>query len=393
MLERLVTYALFKGFSPEQVQQVVAVSELKEVQPGEVLITPGQPNDTFYLLVQGELRIVLEEDGATLSISIQPGECLGEMSIVMGLPTSALAIGHQPSQVLCIAGDTLWKHILTIPAGVSNLMGMMASRLKKTNETLIQQVREQLQYEHLKKELEIAGKIQASIVPDGSRLVPKFPEVEAFAILDQARGVGGDFFDLFGMDQDHVYFVIGDVSGKGMPASLFMTRAFTSLRMLVSNDPDFDQVIPSLNEILVRNNDDSMFVSLFAGALNVRTGLLRYVNGGHNPPFISLGGKGFQLMDLEKNPVVGILREAPYPFVSLQLTPGDALVLYTDGIPEATNDQQQMFGIDRTEETLNQEPSATMPNLVQRLRTTLESFVGTAPQHDDFTVLGIRYLG
>lgn len=389
----LSKFPIFKGFTPEQIREILDSSELREVNQGDVLIEPGQPNTTLYLVVKGELQIVLEKDEGQVSIPIQTGECLGEMSIVMGEPTSALAIAHLPSLILCIPEHSFWDQIMMNPQGGRNLLRMMASRLTRANLALMKRVKEQLRYQHIEKELETAGKIQSSIVPDGTRLLPNSPEVEAFAIMDQAREVGGDFFDAIALDDEHVFLAIGDVSGKGMPASLFMTRTFTSLRMLISNNPEFKDVIPSLNDMLVRKNKDMMFVSIFAGVLNVRTGVLRYVNGGHNPPFASRNGKEYLPLDVKIAPLVGILEQAQFPITTLQLHPGDSLVLYTDGIPEAMNEESQMFEMDQIQQVLNRHKSNSMQALVQLLEEAVENFVGEAPQHDDFTALAIRYLG
>lgn len=277
--------------------------------------------------------------------------------------------------------------------GVRNLMGIMAARLRRSNHSLMKELEEQLKYQHLQKELETAGKIQASIVPDGDKLLLNRSAVEAYACIHQARIVGGDFYDALMLDDDHLYFSIGDVSGKGMPAALLMTRTFTSLRLLASNNPSFEEVMPSVNKILANNNDDMMFVTIFAGVLHLGTGVLRYVNASHNPPFLALGGGDYQLMDLPTSTLVGIQRQAPFSISELQLHPGDSLLLYTDGITEAMNAQNRMFETDRLEKVLNQRKYPSMKALVQSLEQAVEAFVGDAQQHDDFTILGVRYAG
>jgi sigma-B regulation protein RsbU (phosphoserine phosphatase) len=383
---------MFKGFPSEQVEQIVSMSEFKKLAPGETLIHPGQPNDTLFLVLEGMLQIVLEKDGATFSIPIQPGESLGEMSILMERSTSAQVDAVEDSQVLCIPENTFWDHIMTTRQGARNLMSLMAARLQRTNQSLIRNAEEQLKYQHLQKELEIAGTIQANLVPDGQKLLPNRQEVDAYALINQARDVGGDFYDALVLDDEHVYLAIGDVSGKGMPASLFMVRAFTFLRMVISNNPSFEGVIPSLNQWLARKNKDMMFITLFAGVLNLKTGKLRYVNAGHNPPFASIGGKPYQLMEDPTSPLVGVLDEADFPIQELQLQAGDSLVLYTDGIPEATNAQRVMLDTGPVLKVLNQETYTNMEALVRALEAAGEDFVGSAPQHDDFTAFAVRLM-
>jgi len=390
---KISQFEIFTNFNLGEVEKIVNLSEIRILQPGEILISPGEANDTFFLLTEGTLQIVLEKDGAQFSIPIETGECLGEMSILMEQPTSALVMGLYESKVLCIPEHVFWDHIMTTRQGARNLMSLMAARLQRTNHALIKEAEEQLKYKHLEKELEAAGKIQANIVPDGKFLFPNRPEVNAFALIKQAREVGGDFYDALVLDNDHIYIAIGDVSGKGMPASLFMVRAFTFLRLLVSNNPGFDDVISSLNSLVFRKNDSMMFISIFAGVLDVRTGVLRYVNAGHNPPFASLGGQSFGLLDNAHAPPVGITDEVPFPIKELKMQPGDSLVLYTDGIPEALNDEDVMYEIPRMENVFNQHASSSMQELIKALEEDAESFVGDRAQYDDFTVFAVRYIG
>ncbi|MBK8491793.1 MAG: SpoIIE family protein phosphatase [Saprospirales bacterium] len=393
LLKTITTFSLFQGFSPEEVWQILASGKVVQLKPGEILISPGTSNDTLYLLIDGELRVVLEKDEVEVSIPILPGECLGEMSLVVGGPTSALAVAHHISRVLFIPEDIFWNQLAVTRHGVRNLLSMMAQRLQRNNEELIKKVEEQLKYQLLEKELETAGKIQSHIVPDGKNLFPNCPEVDAYALMNQAREVGGDFYDALVLDDDHVYMAIGDVSGKGMPAALFMMQIFTSLRLLISNNTPFEEVLPSVNNMLVRNNGDMMFVSIFAGVLNIRTGLFRYVNAGHNPPFAALGGDDFKLLNLPGGTLIGILDQAKFPVTELQLEPGDSLLLYTDGIPEATNSEHIMFDVARTQYVLNKEYHESMNALVQSLKVAVEAFVNKAPQHDDYTLFALRYHG
>lgn len=389
----LSQYQLFKDFTSEEIQQVLQSSTVKKLEAGEVLIGLGCSNDTLYLLLEGKLSIVLEKDGAKISIPVQVGECLGEMSLVMGRPTSAMAVAGKSSQVLCIPGNSFWEQIAMTQKGVRNLMGIMAARLRRSNHSLMKELEAQLKYQYLQKDLETAGKIQAGIVPDGDKLLLNRPAVEAYATINQARVVGGDFYDVLMLDDEHVYFAIGDVAGKGMPAALLMMRTVTSLRLLVSNHPDFEEVIPAVNRMLARNNDNMMFVTIFAGVLHVPTGVLRYVNAGHNPPFVSLAGGDYHLMDLPTGTLVGIQDESQFPISELRLDPGDSLLLYTDGITEAMNAQKLMFETGRIEEVLNQDEHRSMKALVQSLEKAVQAFVGDAQQQDDLTILALRYLG
>jgi sigma-B regulation protein RsbU (phosphoserine phosphatase) len=393
IVETISDYSLFRNFTAQEIQDLLVSCEVKPLEPGDVLINPETHNDTLYLVIDGELEITLEQNGAQVFIPIQAGEILGEMSLIMGDPTSALVTAKHASRILHIPEKTFWDKLAVNKKGVRNLMSMMVLRQKRTNSNLIAEVEEQIKYRHLEKELETAGKIQANIVPDGNNLLPNRPEVDVYALMNQARVVGGDFYDAIVLDDERVYLAIGDVSGKGMPAALFMVRTFTSLRMMVSSDHSFEDVIPAVNKLLMKNNDDMMFVSVFAGVLNVRTGLFRYINGGHNPPFISRSGEDFQLLDVPKGTVLGILDSEQFQLIDLYLEPGDSLVMFTDGIPEATRQDKAPFGLQRMEAVLNEKKREPMKTLIRGLETAVAEFVGQAPPHDDLTLLGVRYSG
>lgn len=389
----VVQHELFRGFSEEVIKLVLSQSKIRQLQVGEILIHPGTTNNFLFLVLDGELRVILQKANTQVSIPIQPGECLGEMSLIEERPTSATAVCHRASQVLVITKEVFWAHLAISRQGVKNLVGIMAQRLHRNNQALIKETEEQLKYKQLEKDLETAGNIQANIVPNGTKLFPQRPEIEVYARTQQARAVGGDFYDAIALDQNRIYLAIGDATGKGMPAALFMMRAFTSLRFLVSNYPDFAEVLPALNKTLLKKNDDMMFVSLWAGILDLRTGILQYVNGGHHPPFAALGGGAFQPLELPKGPIVGVVEEAPYDVATLHLQPGDTIFLYTDGVPEAYNQQQEAFEIERIETCLNNLHQPSVKSLVCDLEDQINAFVDGAPTHDDLTMLAFRYVG
>ncbi|MEL7222113.1 MAG: SpoIIE family protein phosphatase, partial [Bacteroidota bacterium] len=287
---------LFRGFSEKVIELVVSQSTIKQLEAGEILLHPGTMNKSLYVVLDGELRVVLKKADTEVSIPIQPSEYVGEMSLIEGRPTSATVLCHANSQILIISEDVFWTHLAISKQGVKNLMGMMSDRLQRNNQALINEIEEQLKYKQLEKDLKTAGNIQANIVPDGTLLFPQRPEIEVYAHTQQARAVGGDFYDALALDQDRIYLAIGDATGKGMPAALFMMRTLTSLRFLVTNYADFAEVLPTLNKTLLKKNRDMMFVSLWAGILDLKTGILKYINGGHHPPFAALNGEPFQAL-------------------------------------------------------------------------------------------------
>lgn len=390
----LVTqHELFRGFSEEVIGQVLDQSKVRQLKAGEILIHPSTKNNSLFLVLDGELLVILQKANTQVSIPIHAGECLGEMSLIEERLTSATAVCHHASQVLVITEEVFWTHLAISRQGVKNLMGMMAQRLHRNNQALIKEIEEQLRYKQLEKDFETAGNIQANIVPNGAYLFSQHPEIEVYARTQQARAVGGDFYDAFALDQDRIYLAIGDATGKGMPAALFMMRAFTSLRFLVSNCADLAEVLPALNKTLLKKNDDMMFVSLWVGILDLRTKVLQYVNGGHNPPFAALGSEPFRPLRVPNGPIVGVAEEAQFEVATLHIEPGDTIFLYTDGLTEAYDNNQVAFETGRIEASLNSFPQASMKSLVDKLEAEVEAFVNGAPTHDDLTMLAFRYVG
>jgi sigma-B regulation protein RsbU (phosphoserine phosphatase) len=393
LLHTLSSFSLFDGFTAKEIQEIVDAGDVLHLEPGVTLIAPGMRNNSLFLLIEGELKVVLQKDNAEVTIAIPPGECLGEMSIVTGIPTSAHVSAQLPCQVLALSASSFWDKLATKRAGVQNLLRMMAERLQRNNDALIERVEKQLKYQLMEKELEMAGTIQSEIVPDGTSLFPNFPTIEAFALIDQAREVGGDFYDAVQLDDQHIYFAIGDVSGKGMPAALLMVRLVNSLRLFLDNSPHLADIMPGVNRWLAKDNASMMFASVFVGILNVQTGLLRYVGAGHNPPFISRNGEPFQSIGLAQGLFLGITEEATFPVEELTMEAGDTLVLYTDGITEARNKVGLMYEMDRVQTILETYRKKPVQDLVVSLEKSVIAFVGEAPQVDDYTLFGLRYLG
>lgn len=249
--------------------------------------------------------------------------------------------------------------------------------------------------ERIDSELQIARSIQLSLVP---KTFPPFPdrdEFEMYALLDAARTIGGDFYDFFMFDESTLCLVIGDVSGKGVPAALFMAVTRTLLRMLWRSDPSPATALARVNAEVARDNPRTMFVSLFCATIDLRHGEMRYASGGHNPPFVIRAGGEVAPVPRVKGTIVGIAEEVTFGEGMLSLHPGDALLLYTDGVTEAMNSTEEFFGTARTAETLaglaQGAAGESVAGLVTGLRAALADFAGQAEQYDDIAMLGFRY--
>jgi sigma-B regulation protein RsbU (phosphoserine phosphatase) len=387
-------HRLFKGIPPDLLAPVLADCSVKLLPKGEVLIVPGQENHSLYLLMSGRLQVYLDNADPQLGFHIDPGECVGEMSIIENRLTSAYVVAEEPSRLVVLPEDTFWREYVRLPGAVKNLLQMLTHRMRKDNQIMARSLEQQFRYEQLQQELAIARKIQADMLPGETPLFPHHPQVDVVAMIEPAKEVGGDFFDAFALDDQHIFIAIGDVSGKGMPAALFMVRVMTSLRMRLSKVRRFESLLAKINQILCEHNEECMFVTLFLGLLDVTSGRLTYLNGGHNPPFISKKGQPFKLLKMPKGMLVGVYEEAYFDVAELTLQPGDTLVLYTDGVTEAENTRQEFFSTQRAGRVLRSvAKEADITVLLKTLHHAVLQFSRGMPQSDDITMLALRYQG
>lgn len=244
----------------------------------------------------------------------------------------------------------------------------------------------------IQSELTVAATVQMNMLPKCYYLFPQYPQVKAYGIMRAAKEIGGDFYDAFAVDSEHIAIAIGDVSGKGIPAALFMMETMALLRSKITKPRRFSKALHSINRLLCENNETNMFVTLFVGLLNVTNGELRYINGGHNPPLIAQKDSAFTILNVPSNPLLGVYDEANYDVAHIQLKEGDTLILYTDGVTEAENNQQDFFSLSRTIDTLNFiSKGSDVRALVNNLCDEISNFCGNQTQSDDLTVFALRY--
>lgn len=245
--------------------------------------------------------------------------------------------------------------------------------------------------EKIESEMRIANQIQMGMLPKIFPPFPERPEVDLHAMLKPAREVGGDLYDFFFIDDNKLCFAIGDVSGKGVPAALFMVVTRTLLRSVASKEIPLKDIVVLLNNSLSRENESQMFVTFFIGILNLETGELEYVNAGHNPPLhIKCRGPVTRL-ESTNDMALGFIEERPYHSGGILMSPGDYLVCYTDGVTEAENREQVLYGDDRLKEIMEAECGAHPKEVVLRILDDVAEHVGTAPQSDDITVMVIKF--
>ena len=247
--------------------------------------------------------------------------------------------------------------------------------------------------ERIESELKIAHTIQMSFLPKRFPPFPEKDEFEIFAALEPAKEVGGDLYDFFLIDDDHVFFSIGDVSGKGVPAALFMAVTKTLMKGIAGQAVFPSQALTAVNQELCKDNDSSMFVTVFCGILNFKTGELLCANAGHNPPVLISPAGEPRWLESDPGFMLGIMEDFQYDMSRIQLHPGEALLLYTDGVTEAMNSGQEFFSDDALLRIVAACPDRDPETLVTAVLKGVKEFAGDEPQSDDITVLALRYRG
>ncbi|MBR3069454.1 MAG: PP2C family protein-serine/threonine phosphatase, partial [Lachnospiraceae bacterium] len=244
--------------------------------------------------------------------------------------------------------------------------------------------------ERAEAELNLAARIQSSMLPTE---FPVRPELTLFASMDPAKEVGGDFYDFFFIDEEHLGLVIADVSGKGVPAALFMMMSKILLKNHAMSGLSPAEVLNRTNLGICENNRNNMFVTVWFGVLDIATGHVTAANAGHEYPMIRKSDGTFEIMKDRHGFVLGALRRKRYTEYEFDIEPGGTLFVYTDGAAEATDRDNRLFGTERMLGALNLEPAASPEVLLTNMKSAIDGFVGEAPQFDDLTMLCIKYNG
>jgi sigma-B regulation protein RsbU (phosphoserine phosphatase) len=273
----------------------------------------------------------------------------------------------------------------------------LADSFRKMEEDMLAYIRSFIaitaEKERIGAELNVATQIQADMLP---RIFPAFPErteFDIYATMDPAKEVGGDFYDFFLVDDNHLAIVIADVSGKGVPAALFMVIAKTLIKNHAQNRESPGDVFTHTNEQLCEGNDAGLFVTAWMGILEIDTGEFVFVNAGHNPPLLKRANGSFEWLKSHPGFVLAGMQGVRYRENRMKLDMGDLLYLYTDGVTEATDGNLELYGEKRLQEALNRQGKVPVRQLLTGIRQSIDHFVGDVEQFDDITMLGLEYRG
>jgi serine phosphatase RsbU (regulator of sigma subunit)/anti-sigma regulatory factor (Ser/Thr protein kinase) len=354
-----------------------------ELRGGAILVT--LPTDHVQAAIRNQTRLAMAVSGVVF--------LFGSVIAVFGAKTISRPIAHLTEMTGRIAAGDFNQRI-DIPA--KNEIGVLAASFnemtRRLNESIEHLKETTAAKERIESELKIAHEIQMSMVP---KIFPPFPdrsEFDIFATLVPAKEVGGDLYDFFFIDDDQLCFAIGDVSGKGVPASLFMAVTKTLFKATAGHGGTPGEILARLNAEICRDNESCMFVTLFCGILNIRTGQVDYSNGGHNLPYY-IHRAGVRPLENAGGRALGLAEESRYVSRRIVLEPGEGLLLYTDGVTEAMDPNETLYSDQRLEQFLasnrGSSPRQTIGDLVRDVR----QFAGRAPQSDDITGLALMYLG
>ncbi|MCF0245081.1 MAG: SpoIIE family protein phosphatase [Bacteroidaceae bacterium] len=253
-----------------------------------------------------------------------------------------------------------------------------------------QSQKEHNQLESIKGELSAATEIQQAILP---QKFPPYPElkdkIDIYAMMHPAKDVGGDFYDFFKIDDERIGFVMADVAGKGLPAALYMAVSRTLLHSIGMTGCSIEDCIERTNQLLCSENDKMMFVTLFYGVVNLTTGEIKYINAGHNPPYILRKDNTLECLPTTSNVVVGYMENISYKSEIVKLQPGETMFLFTDGVTEAFNNDKEAYGEERLENTLKGLCGSSCKDIIENVNENLNYFVEDATQSDDITMMAI----
>jgi len=287
--------------------------------------------------------------------------------------------------------DATMFFVLTRAAALWGMSTICTTMAGRTRGLLEQQAQDSENRQRIETELDVANRIQADMLPCIFPAFPERPEIDIYASMAPAREVGGDFYDFFMVDERHLAIVMADVSGKGVPAALFMVIGKTLIKDHTRPGTSLEDVFSEVNDILCDSNQEGMFITAFEGVLDLVSGEFKFVNAGHEIPFIARGGKAFEPYKIKPGFVLAGMEHMKYQCGSIPLSPEDKIFQYTDGVTEATNRENELYGMARLGDVLKRNTGKKPEELLAAVREDIDAFVGDAPQFDDITMLCVEY--
>jgi phosphoserine phosphatase RsbU/P len=396
---------LFAGLSPNELRQVLDCMSPLDLPVGQVLFREGDLGDSMYIVTSGEIEI-LKAMGTSeeylLAVHL-PGDFFGEIALLDSRGRrSACARARSPTSLLRMTDADFHKLLNAQPQLAYQMVHIVSSRMRTAADATIRDLeaknlalaqayselktaQEQIiEKEKLEKELDVARQIQQSMLPE------HLPQVEGFtfgAHMQPARRVGGDFYDLFYLDDDHIGIVIGDVSDKGVPAALFMALSRSLLRAEALRFETPANILRRVNTLLQDMSTSGLFVTVLYGVFNLRSGRFTYARAGHELPILYRAGGSLQSIPYASGMLMGMFPDILVDEETIDLNPGDRLLLYTDGATDAWDPQQQMFGQERLAQAFQDCPAGQAQAVCDHIMAAILAHQQNAIQFDDITLV------
>jgi Serine phosphatase RsbU, regulator of sigma subunit len=405
--------------------EVLAKADLEELAAGQMLFRQGEVGNCAYVLLEGGLDVLVDTGaGEVRAAEVAPNELIGEIAVFSQSPRTATVVARRPSKLLRIDAEDLLSVLNSSPQAAQAIIADLGRRLAAANQPLaffsmaanalqnkdarpedleallvraddlgpfalaFREMVGQIEANHRQRqEMAMARHIQQAVLP--RPLGPGLPlDLEAY--MRPMREVGGDLYDFFRLDNGRrrLAIAIGDVSGKGVPASLFMMMCRTVLRTVAGAGLEVERCIRRVNEVLAEDNDLCVFVTLFFGVLDIDSGRLSYCNAGHNPPLVLRAAGGLETL-AATGPAAAVMPGADYRAASVDLAPGDLLFLFTDGVTEALSASGELFGEQRLEELLRAHRANGPAAAVAAMVAAVDGFAQGVEQFDDITCLAL----
>jgi sigma-B regulation protein RsbU (phosphoserine phosphatase) len=422
--------AIFSAIADEQLTSLARACQVVRLAPGERLFEQGETGDAAFLILEGAIDIeVPTETGPAIVAKVGVGELVGEIAAFSDRKRNAAVLSAAGARLLRIGREAIFDLMQRDPSCAMNVIAELGGRLDRSNTSVavmsqaaqalakgefepdmlsalrhgadrfshfadvFESMAKEITTKHLfQQEMSTAEVIQRSFLPKSINAGARGSQFEVAADMKPAKQVGGDFFDYFMVDDKTLGLAVGDVSGKGIPAAIFMSVTRTVLKTIARRGHPAGEVVAALNDLLAEDNSESMFVTLCYARLDLETGRLDYANAAHEEAYILRADDTPEQIGPE-GPAVGLFEGMPYGDGLCQLAPGDTIIFGTDGITEAFGPGGAMYGTERFTALMAGLAGATTKETVAGIMSDVLTFSAGVPQSDDITCLVARYLG